>query len=92
MSILQTERSRRKEERMRKARLYGDKLREALFILRYFDEKNVDDIATAREIAEADGQECILMTTKEGYQCLIDEDGSLIASHIIDPNKAEESI
>lgn len=88
MEILNREKKKREAEIMnachRSAREYADKIQAAIDILMDFDEKDVDDIRDVKESYEKTGTPCILLTTPKGYQCLIDKDGNLLASNILD--------
>lgn len=88
MGILEKHIEREKKDVLAKARLnalnYADRITSALDLMVEFDDRRVDDINDVKESFEKTGRACILLTTKEGYQCLLDEDGKLLASGIVD--------
>jgi len=84
MGIIDADRNKSKsnlfEKKRLNARQYADKLSSALEMLREFDSKDVDDIYDVKASFEKTGRACILLTTHEGYMCLLDENGKLLAS------------
>lgn len=84
MGILEKEKTRIKSSEdkvLRKgAQAYSEKFEAALDLLLDFDAKGVDDIKDLKASLEKTGTPCILMTTKYGYQSLLDISGNLIAS------------
>jgi len=88
MSILDSEKERLRNEALestrRGAHAYAEKLETALELLLDFDAKRVDDIEDFKRSLEVTGTAGCLMTTKDGYQCLMDVSGELLASNILE--------
>ena len=91
MGIWKAEKKRIEDGALEATRLgataYSKRLQAALDVILDFDAKAVDDIKDFRRSLEVTGTPSTLMTTREGYQCLIGVDGELMASNI--PEVAE---
>ena len=94
MGIFETAKEKHKSELVNKtvvgAREYLYRLELALSILREFDSKMVDDIIDVKSSLEKTGTACIMTSSKDGYQFLMDSNGRLLASHILDEKSLQE--
>lgn len=94
MKIFDREKQRRNEDirnsLRRGAMAYGNKISTALDMLMDFDDRQVQDLDEVKRSLEATGTPCIVFTTAQGYQCLLDVNGKLLASHIIENYETDQ--